>query len=155
VDAKKAAIVILVLIAILFAVILLASSSNKEKDQTALDKRFSFQAFFDGFTNKREVLPAELGGSEFVIPAGKPFVATIQKAGGVRVRRMFLEMTRGTLIQINLKPNGDYGVEVDIKLKPGFTRSPELQVFEGGAVLTATCGGPDPVLKACELQLTK
>jgi hypothetical protein len=152
VDAKKAAIVILVLIAILFAVILLANSSNKQKDQAALDKPFSFQDFFDRFTNKRDVLPAELGGSQFLIPVGKPFIVTIPEARGVRVRTMVLEMTRGTKMPVSLKPNGDYGVKVDTTLKL-HAKSPELQVFEGGAVLTADCKEPDTILKACELQL--
>jgi hypothetical protein len=159
VDEKKAAIVILVLIGILFAVILLASSSNKQKDQANLDQPFSF-AFLDRFTTKRKVLPAELGvsgGGSFAVPASSPFTATIPEAKGVLVRTMALQMTHGAQMTIELEPKGDYGVDVKVTLKlkppPGNIKTPSLQVFEGGAVLTATCVEADPILKTCSLQL--
>jgi hypothetical protein len=151
-DAKKVAIIILVLLGVLFVVVL-AMSSDKQKDRRPIDTS-SWKALLHKFVTTRSVLPRELGGRDFVIRANDKFVATIPEAKDVYVRELHLKMTRGSVIEIELdpQPKADYGpLKGELKTD---SSTLSLPVFQGRALLSATCTSADPFFKTCGFQLT-
>ena len=147
-DAKKA-IIILALIGVLFVVIL-ATSGTRGEDGTINTN--SFSSIRDRFVSKRSVRPDELGGRDFVIREHDEFMASVPEANDVLMRTISLEMTRGKAVEITLKLN-DYGVRMTVKLTRDSPKTPLLQVFKNGAVLTAHCDPGDPILPTCTLRL--
>jgi hypothetical protein len=146
----KVVIVVLVLIGLLFAIILGAGALTRDDDEPIAPSS-SFQGI-GGLTDERPVNARELGGSSRInVPQGGKFVKKIPKAEGIHVRTLRLTMQQGLQMQINLRPEGDLGIDVSLKLRSEFRKSPKLQVFEKGAILEVSCISAQPMVNMCTL----
>ena len=149
-DAKKVTIIVLVLIAVVFTLILLVGWGGR--NESAGLKSSSSIDFLKGlFIKERSVRSAELDPPELITTSSAEF--KIKSAEDVRVRGMKLEMIQGLEMELELVPNGDYGLPVSLKLRSSLRTTPKLQVFQDGATLKVKCAKPDVTLHVCRLRL--
>ena len=158
-DGKKVAIILLVVVVVLFIVVLTTAPGSKDdKNSKQTDyTSYPLMGLFNSLVKKRSVRVDELepSRSAYVFLPNQPLRLVIRDAKDVRVRTFKVKKTQGNEIDLDFTSNGDYGVNVKASLKNGndAEESPALQVFKEGALLIATCKGPDSVQRTCGLQL--